>query len=117
MSSMTYEASPHPLLDLSPMEQVVLLKAARSKLRVAVVSLTEGEAIKQLQELRLIEVQDEHWFPTEGRGDLVSRVLDRLETAREVRRSPSDLRKKAAMYEQCEEEVSSLLVQIRELAV
>lgn len=117
LGSLTYEGSPHPLLDLSPMEQVVLLKASRSELRTAVVSLSEAQAIKHLEALELIEVQDAHWFPTSGRGNLVAYLLDRLDLARTTRRSESAPEKKAAMYVNIEQAISDLLAEIHQLAV
>jgi len=117
IGSMTYEAQPHPLLDLSPLEQVVLLKAERYQLRCAVVQVGEGLAITRLRELRLIEVQDEAWVPTDGRGCLVARVLARLELARSTRRARTSVEKKQAMAIEIEAELATLLTEVRLLTV
>ena len=116
---MTYEAHPHPLLDLSPQEQVVLLKAERHQLRCAVVQVGEGLAITHLKELGLIEVQDAGngvgaWVPTAARGCLVARVLERLEHARVTRRnSRTVLEKKAAIAIEVEADLGELVAKVR----
>lgn len=115
LGSLTFERDPHPLLDLSPMEQVVLLKAERHELRTAVTQFNEGPALKQLRELGLIEVQDGAWVPTTARGCLIARVLDRLEHARVTRRSRSALEKKVAVLEGVEQTLSKLLAKVQEL--
>jgi len=114
---MTYEAHPHPLLDLSPLEQVVLLKAERDNLRCAVVQVGEGQAITHLRELGLIKVQDDAWVPTAERGYLVARVLERLELARSTRRANTSLDKKQAMAIEIEAELVTLLTEVRLLTL
>jgi len=115
IGTMTYEANPHPLLDLSALEQVVLLKAERNQLRCAVVQVGEGLAITHLKELGLIEVQDDVWFPTVARGSLVARVYERFECARVVRRSQSAPEKKAATAIDLEAEIGELMAEVRAL--
>jgi hypothetical protein len=115
MIGMTYDPHPHPLLDLSPLEQVVLLKAERDQLRCAVVQVGEGLAITHLHELGLIEVQDDAWFPTAARGSLIAHVLARLEHGRVVRRSMTSIEKKTAMAIGVEKELGELMVRVRAL--
>jgi len=105
----------HPLRDLSPLEQVVLLKAERFELRTAVVQVGEGQAITHLRELGLIEVHDASWVPTPARGTLVARVFERLECARATRRSSTSLEKKAAITAGVEEELGRLVAKVHEL--
>jgi hypothetical protein len=115
VNSWTYEVDPHPLLDLSPLEQVVLLKAERHELRTAVVQVGEGLAITHLRELGLIEVLDGAWIPTRPRGCLVARVLERLETARVTRRSRSELEKKEAMLSGIKRNLAELVAEVHAL--
>jgi len=111
------DASLHPFLDLSPMEQVVLLRAERYELRTSVIRLGEGEAIRHLRELGLIEFQDVAWVPTNPSGSLVAYLLERLELVRKTRRGKSAPEKKAAIECEVSETVRDLLAQIRALPV
>ena len=112
---MTFEIDPHPLLDLSPMEQVILLKTERDEMRPGCAMMTQYGAINRLRDLELIEFQDGAWIPTTGRGQLVARVLERFEHARTTRRSPSALEKKTAVLEGVERTLGELVAEVRAL--
>lgn len=117
MEGGVHDAGPHPFLDLSPMEQVVLLRAERYELRTSVVRLEEGEAIRHLRELGLIELQDAAWVPTRPAGSLVAYLLERLELVRKTRRGKSAPEKKAVIERDVSETVRDLRAQIRALPV
>lgn len=107
---MTFQHNPHPLLDLSPQEQDLLLRADRDQLRI--VGFREGPALRHLVELKLLELHDGLWVLTRGRGDLVAYYLERLETAREIRRSPSAPEKKAVVQAGLEQTIRQLTAEI-----
>jgi hypothetical protein len=115
IGSMTYEDHPHPLLDLSPLEQVVLLKAERDQLRCAVVQVSEGMAIVHLAKLGLIEEQDDAWVPTRSRGCLVAQILERLDHVRTTRRSASAPEKKAGAEASVQATLDELVAEVRAL--
>ncbi len=102
----------HPLLDVSPKERATLLKAERGELG-QVVSIEEARAIRTLWRLDLIKVHDAHgWVPTEGRGDLVARVFDRLELIDHTWSSPDAVEKSMVIEEGCRAELAELLPQV-----
>lgn len=101
------ELPSHPLLDLSPTERSVLLKAERGEMG-RVLTVGEARAIHRLWNLGLIEVQD-GWFPTPNRGSAVALIFIRLENLAEP---PGHPKKQAAMEEQITAELERLIAEV-----
>lgn len=97
LETMTCAGSRHPLLDLSPMEQVIVRLAHSNKMRPGDTLMGEHDAIAHLLHLGLIELHDGAWSLTQVRGSLVAYIFNRIDLARSARRSPSALEKKEAI--------------------
>lgn len=103
------ELPSHPLLDLTPTEQSVLLQAERDELG-EVMTIGQAQAIHRLWELGLIEVQDGVWCPTADRGAVVALIFMRLESLAEP--WPSHPKKQAAMEAGIRAEIERLTAEV-----
>lgn len=75
-----FERTPHPFLDLSPEEQVTLIKVRDEELRM------HDEALPSLEAMGLIEYADGRFRLTDERGAVVAEYLRVLQDARSARR-------------------------------
>lgn len=108
-----FERTPHPLLDLTPEEQITLIKVRDEEVRM------HDEAIPPLEAMGLVEYADGGLRLTEGRGDVVARYLRVLHDVRVARRRGQQVHepKWSVLSEDYERQATELRERIEALPV